>query len=50
MPKKYKELKDLCGDAISQVGHDTNSQYLSANKYFRILKLGLDAKIPKLTE
>jgi hypothetical protein len=50
VPKKCKELKDLCGEAIDQVKADERESVLSANKYFRILKLALDTKIPRLTE
>lgn len=50
LPKKCKELKDLCGEAIEQVRADERDSTLSANKYFRIMKLAMDAKIPRLTE
>jgi hypothetical protein len=50
IPKKFKELKDLCGDAIDLVKAEQPDTHLNANKYFRIFKLALDTKIPKLTE
>lgn len=50
MPKKCKELRDLCVEAIDQVKLDADDDPLSANKYFRIMKLALDTKIPRLTE
>lgn len=50
VPRKCKELRDLCGDAIEQVKADADDEILSANKYFRVMKLALDTKIPRLTE
>lgn len=50
LPKKYKEVRDLCGEAIDQIKVDEKESVLSANKYFRIMKLALDTKIPRLTE
>ena len=50
VPKRCKELRDLCGEAIDQVKVDADDEVLSANKYFRIMKLALDTKIPRLTE
>ena len=50
IPRKCKELRDLCGTAIDQVKADADDEPLSANKYFRIFKLALDTKIPRLTE
>lgn len=50
VPRKCKELRDLCGDAIDQVKADADDEILSANKYFRVMKLALDTKIPRLTE
>ena len=50
VPKKCKELRDLCGEAMDQVAADGAEKELSANKYFRIMKLALDTKIPRLTE
>jgi len=50
LPKKFKELRDICGEAIEQVKSDETDTILSANKYFRIIKLALDTKIPRLTE
>ena len=50
LPKKCKELKELCQEAIDQVKADEAEGNLSANKYFRILKMGLDTKMPRLTE
>ena len=50
LPKKFKELRDLCQEAMDQVKADEQQSVLSANKYFRIMKLALDAKIPRLTE
>ena len=50
VPKKCKELRELCGEAIEQVKADADDEILSANKYFRIMKLALDTKIPRLTE
>ena len=35
---------------MEQVQADTADEVLSANKYFRIMKLALDTKIPRLTE
>ena len=62
VPKKYKELKDLCTEAqgnltlylsslciIEKVKLEKDGPY-DANKYFYILKLGLDTKITKLME
>lgn len=40
----------MCGEAIDQVKADGEEETLSANKYFRIFKLALDTKIPRLTE
>lgn len=50
IPRKCKELRDLCGEAMDQVKASGDDEVLSANKYFRIFKLALDLKIPKLTE
>ena len=50
VPRKCKELRDMCGEAIEQVKSDADDEVLSANKYFRILKLALDTKVPRLTE
>ena len=50
IPKKCKELRDACTEAIELVKADADDEVLSANKYFRIMKLALDAKIPRLTE
>lgn len=50
VPRKCKELRDLCGEALEQVKADGEDDILSANKYFRIMKLALDTKIPRLTE
>lgn len=50
VPRKCKELRDLCGEALEQVKADSEDEVLSANKYFRIMKLALDTKIPRLTE
>jgi hypothetical protein len=35
---------------MDQVKASGDDEVLSANKYFRIFKLALDLKIPKLTE
>jgi len=50
LPKKCKELKDLCQDAMDQIKADEADPILSANKYFRIFKMALDTKMPRLTE
>lgn len=50
VPRKCKELRDLCGEAIDQVKADADDEILSSNKYFRVMKLALDIKIPRLTE
>lgn len=50
VPRKCKELRDLCGEALEQVKNDANDEVLSANKYFRIMKLALDTKNTRLTE
>lgn len=62
VPKKYKELKDLCTEAqgmhsvFNHVAWYTEKVKLErdgphdANKYFYILKLALDTKITKLME
>ena len=50
VPRKCKELRDLCDTGLAQVKADANDEPLSANKYFRIFKLALDTKIPRLTE
>jgi hypothetical protein len=34
----------------AQVKMDADEEILNANKYFRIFKLALDTKIPRLTE
>jgi len=59
VPKKYKELKDLCTEAqgktlpsnatLEKIKLEKDGPY-DANKYFYILKLGLDTKITKLME
>lgn len=60
VPKKYKELKDLCTEAqgkqpletimmIEKIKLEKDGPY-DANRYFFILKLGLDTKITKLME
>jgi hypothetical protein len=40
----------MCGEAIDMLKADGEEEILSANKYFRIFKLALDTKIPRLTE
>ena len=50
MPRKLKELRDMCSEGIEQVKLDADEETLNANKYFRIFKLALDTKIPRLTE
>jgi hypothetical protein len=50
IPRKCKELKDMCGEAIDQIKADGEEDIISANKYFKIFKLALDTKIPRLTE
>lgn len=49
IPKKNKELKELCNEAIEKIKHEKDGPY-NANKYFFILKMALDLKILKLTE
>lgn len=60
VPKKYKELKELCNEAIGKylcfwfhllekVKLEKEGPY-DANKYFYIFKLALDTKITKLME
>ena len=50
VPRKLKELRDMCSEGIEQVKLDADEETLNANKYFRIFKLALDTKIPRLTE
>ena len=50
IPRKCKELRDLCDTGLAQVKADANDEPLSANKYFRIFKLALDTKMPRFTE
>ena len=50
VPKKSKELRDICDEATNEVNKESNEPVLNANKYFRIMKLALDTKIPRLTE
>ena len=40
----------MCGEAIDQIKADGEEDIISANKYFKIFKLALDTKIPRLTE
>ena len=50
VPKKLKELKDMCEEAIDEINKmDPTTGHYSANAYFRILKIAFDTKIPKLT-
>ena len=48
--KKCKELIALCQTAQEQVVADQNDEKLSANKYFYILKIAIETKIPRLME
>jgi brefeldin A-inhibited guanine nucleotide-exchange protein len=50
VPRKCKELKELCDQAAEQVKSDAEDEVLSANKYFKILKLAFDTKNPRLNE
>ena len=50
IPRKCKNLKELCDKAIDELKNDEADEVLSANKYFRIMKLALDTKNPRLTE
>ena len=61
VPKKYNELKNICTEAqgrhyisifkflIEKIKLEKDGPY-DANKYYYILKLGLDTKITKLME
>jgi hypothetical protein len=40
----------MCNEAIEKIKADGEEDYISANKYFKIFKLALDTKIPRLTE
>jgi hypothetical protein len=40
----------MCNEAIDLVKADGEEDFISANKYFKIFKLALDTKIPRLTE
>ena len=50
MPRKCKELRELCDQAIEQIKMDADEEVLSANKYFKILKLAFDTKNARLNE
>ena len=50
IPKKAKSLKELCDSAIEELKADENDEVLSANKYFRVMKLALDTRNTRLTE
>ena len=60
VPKKYKQLRDLCTEGegkksfglkryIEKIKNEKEGPY-DANKYFFLLKMGLDTKITKLME
>lgn len=48
-PKKYKELRTECDEAIEKVKTEENGPH-NANQYFYIFKMALETKITKLME